>query len=178
MKVVSSFRARHTYEQYREVASKLRYDSETGFLYWTVPRACLRAGAKAGSTGSDGYEYVTYLRKDFTSHRLAWFIYYGELPLMMLDHKNGNKADNRISNLRLATPTENARNCRRAVNNKSGFKGVRWDASSKKFVATIRTGRKTIQLGGFASAEAAHAAYVEAAKIHHGEFYNSGERAA
>ena len=89
---------------------------------------------------------------------------------MVVDHINCNPLDNRKSNLRICTITENNRNTKIMRNNKSGYKGVSWDKYMKKWVAFIRINNKSKSLGYFNTPELAHAAYCAAAKEHFGEF--------
>jgi len=86
------------------------------------------------------------------------------------DHINGNKLDNRRSNLRTATNQQNAYNRGENSNNTSGFKGVSWENQKKKFRARIWISGKCNCLGFFESPEAASSAYREAANRLHGEF--------
>lgn len=89
---------------------------------------------------------------------------------MEVDHIDGDGLNNRRSNLRLTTHSENCRNRRRRSDNKSGFKGVCWNNSRRKWQAQVHAGGKTNHLGYFTSAEAAHVVYCEAAARLHGEF--------
>lgn len=86
------------------------------------------------------------------------------------DHINGNGLDNRRANLRLATSSQNGANRRRASNNSSGYKGVSWNRVTGKWQAMIRVNKRQINLGSYATPEAAHQAYCEAAQKHFGEF--------
>ena len=88
-----------------------------------------------------------------------------------VDHRNPFETlDNRKSNLRLATSSQQAMNQRLSSRNKTGFKGVSWDKSSRKFVAVIGLNNKLICLGRFLTPEAASEAYKQAAIEYHGEF--------
>ena len=87
-----------------------------------------------------------------------------------VDHINGNRLDNRRSNLRWATPQQNLFNQKRNCKNTSGFKGVTWSKSKNKFVAQIHHNSKGIFLGHFTDPKDAHEAYCEAAKRLFGEF--------
>ena len=69
-----------------------------------------------------------------SAHRLIWVLFNGDIPSdMQIDHKNGNRSDNRIENLRVVTLTENARNRGISKNNTSGVLGVCWDKSRDKW---------------------------------------------
>ena len=105
-------------------------------------------------------------------HRVAWFLHYGEWPCRQIDHVNGNRSDNRIANLRLATNSENVCNRGKPKNNTSGFKGVSWNSGRRAWLATIRRKGSNKNLGYFATREAAADAYNRAALKYHGEFAN------
>lgn len=104
----------------------------------------------------------------FLAHHLAWLLHYGEWPSLLIDHINGDSMDNRIVNLRLATPTQNARNCEKSKINTSGFKGV--TRYRKKWRAAISVDNRKLWLGLFETPQAAHEAYAKAARKYHGEF--------
>jgi hypothetical protein len=88
------------------------------------------------------------------------------------DHINGNKLDNRKSNLRSATKSENMCNRGKPKNNTSGFKGVYWHNQNKKWYARIELHSKGQHLGYFSTPELAAEAYNAAAVSLHGEFAN------
>jgi len=89
---------------------------------------------------------------------------------MHVDHISGDGLDNRRANLRLATYAQNNQNCRVYQNNKSGYKGVRWNRRDKRWLAEIRANGLRKYIGLFDSPAEAHAAYCAAAKELHGEF--------
>ena len=89
-------------------------------------------------------------------------------PGEIVDHVDGDVLNNRRSNLRLATHTDNMRNRKLQVNNKSGYTGVRIRRS--RWVAEIRVNGKKIHLGYFDNAEDAYKAYQNAASKYFGEF--------
>ena len=113
---------------------------------------------------------ISVLGVQIKTNRLVWALHNGIWPLdgMWVDHINGVKADHRIVNLRLATPTQNQQN-------KAGYgtyaKGVTWrDRQMNPYQAKIRVNGKRIHLGSFASEEEAAEAYKEACIKYHGEF--------
>lgn len=89
-----------------------------------------------------------------------------------VDHINGDRLDNRRSNLRVCTRSQNMRNRKTATRTKSGFKGVAWHKGNKKWIAHLKTGGKTIHLGYFTDKKKAALAYNNGAIIHHKEFAN------
>lgn len=89
---------------------------------------------------------------------------------MQVDHIDCNGLNNRRNNLRVATPSQNQYNKRRAANNSSGAKGVYWHKGDGRWHAQIRANNVKYHLGVFDTPEKAHAAYVAASLSLHGEF--------
>lgn len=88
----------------------------------------------------------------------------------VVDHINGDGLDNRRSNLRIATPSQNRVNAPRQSNNTSGYKGVSWNPVAKKWTASIGFERRNKNLGYFDTPEQAYAVYCEASAKIHGAF--------
>ena len=152
----------------------LNYDPERGLFTWRhsrIGRGC-RAGATAGRPNERGYLRLGIDGVRYKAHQLAWLYMTGEWPELQIDHRNNDKSDNRWSNLRLATGSQNQANRGLQRNNTSGFKGV--SARRGKFAAYIKRDGKKHTLGSFDTAEEAHAAYVAAAPLFHGEFARVG----
>lgn len=120
-----------------------------------------RRGYMRISVGTDG---------SLIAHRLAWLIFYGELPDCHIDHIDGNKENNAISNLRACSHNQNQHNQTKRKNNKSGYKGVSWMKNCSRWQAQICLNKKVRHLGTFKSAEDAARAYDAAARDIHGEF--------
>lgn len=154
-----------------EARALFTYDPATGGLRWRVRAArCVTVGDDAGSIKQDGYRSVTFRRKTYPAHRIAWAITYGEWPANILDHINGDRQDNRIANLRLADVALNAQNQRRAHrgNLSSGILGVHYYRRTGRWRATICVNGKNQYLGYYATAEEAQAVYIAAKRRLHG----------
>lgn len=95
-------------------------------------------------------------------------------PAQYIDHINGNPADNRIVNLREASPAENTHNKRKSHSNTSGIKGVSWHKRDKKWYAQMEKENKNIFIGAFKTIEEAAAAIKLKRKELHGDFTNHG----
>lgn len=152
----------------------LFYDPETGAFSWRRSRQGVRADLAAGRVNSRGYAQIGIDLRRYAAHRLAWLYVHGRWPDNDLDHINGDRADNRISNLREATEAENTWNRKTPRNNRTGLKGV-YKATAKRWRAQIKVAGERIVLGHFDSPEDAHAAYCVAAMKHFGEFASSGD---
>ena len=86
----------------------LSYNKDTGDLTWIKkPSDRARVGAIAGSVNNFGYMHVGLKGKQYKIHRVAWFLYYGVEPTLDIDHINGDRSDNRISNLRELSRKDN-----------------------------------------------------------------------
>jgi hypothetical protein len=152
-----------------ELLRALDYSPETGVFTWKI-QASTRAlvGSVAGSAYGD-YWSVRYLSVNYLAHRLAWFYVNGEWPPSDLDHRDTDKRNNRISNLREADDSLNGANKRLAANNTSGAKGVRRRANNR-WRASLEHGGKFISLGTYGSREEASAAYLAGAQKIFGDF--------
>ena len=127
----------------------LRYEPETGQLFWKArPRAFGPAGAaKAGAAAFDCPTVYGYLQGGIcggvvVAHRVIWAIVHGLWP-NQIDHINGDRADNRLANLREVDDAENRKNTALRADNKSGHHGVRWSEKLGRWRAEIRIGRKS-----------------------------------
>lgn len=88
----------------------------------------------------------------------------------MIDHRNSNRLDNRKQNLRESTKSTNGMNRGKPITNKSGYKGVSWNARVGKWYASIQKEQKSMGLGYYENIENARDAYIKAAKELFGEF--------
>lgn len=169
-----------------ELRQLLSYDSGTGFLRWkhrdikffrdTENRTASHAQAIWNAThpgkiatwdGSKGYLQCGVLKRKFMAHTVAWAIHYGEWPDKDIDHINGSRSDNRISNLRLATRKQNSAN--RGPNPGRLVKGV-YKHRNNRWRVQFCIGGKSKYIGIYDTIKEAADAYDELAKLHYGEF--------
>jgi len=127
----------------------------------------LSTGRVTGKLNKDGYLEIQLGKKRYLAHRIAWLCIYGEWPSHSIDHANRVKTDNRKSNLRYLTPSQQCQNTNVHPNNTSGYKGVSWDSSSGKWRARIRVNHKRFSLGFYDSAIEAYTAYLKAVPLYH-----------
>jgi hypothetical protein len=156
----------------------LSYDPETGVFTWMPdrPESHFRskrdqnswrtqfAGSKAGGMDNMGYICMWVGRKSQRAHRLAWLYIHGRLPSGQIDHINGQRADNRIANLREANHQENGRNQKRPKSNTSGHTGVCWNPRNNNWFAQIAISGENKYLGSFKFLEEAITARKHAEK--------------
>lgn len=154
-----------------ELRRLLSYDSGTGALTWVAcPKFKGAPGGIAGTGSKLGYLMVGIDRKYYGAHRIIWKMVTGEEPPAMIDHIDGDKANNRWANLRSADNGRNKQNTGMYRNNSSGVKGVCWDAAHKKWRAYISINGTQHKLGRFKNIEQA-AAVVASERIRlHGAF--------
>ena len=149
------------------------YDGEK--LVWknpTHPR--IKAGSIAGYT-MGGYVCLELFGRSEKAHRIIWEMYFGEIPKgYVIDHKDGNGLNNRLTNLRLATHAENMRNSKKRKNTTSKYKGVTYRKADKKWYAVIQVENKRVHLGSFKTEEEAHAEYCKVASVVFEDFFSNG----
>lgn len=147
----------------RSVTDFVRYDRETGQFYIAATGEPVRSHVTNGylrvSLGVYGMHYA---------HRLAWLCVTGEQPRGYIDHADGNPLNNAWSNLRSATPSQNAANSCRAKNNTTGAKGVTRYLGKYRAQICVRGERRW--LGDFDTLDAAREAYASAARSSFGKF--------
>jgi hypothetical protein len=150
------------------VAEILDYDPETGVFTRKKSTHKNHRGTTAGGINNSGYWCIRVGANRYLAHRLAWLLVYGEMPDRMIDHINGNPLDNRIANLRMASPNENAYNRKKRSDNTSGIKGV--SAAKQGLRARISVDGEMIHIGYFKTVDDAERAIREARNSLHREF--------
>lgn len=158
-----------------EVRQQFQYDRESG-----------EVARRDGYTGyiAQGYKTVSVKIGDrkwepYKAHRIAWVLHYGEWPAEQIDHINGDRLDNRLSNLRLASAAVNAQNRKSASStNRVGLLGVnaryRGCRVGVRYEARIRANGIDHRLGWFDSPQEAHAAYLAAKEKFHDGYVSGG----
>jgi hypothetical protein len=156
-----------------ELRSIVSYDPGTGSITWRVYRNAYGGkvipGTPAGRLDRNGYRVIVINGLVYWSGRLAWYLYYGVWPRGQIDHINMDFTDDRITNLREATMTQQRGNQRVRRDSRSGLKGVR-KTPEGRWSARVRYAGVKYYLGRFDTPEEAHAAYVAASKRLFGEF--------
>ncbi len=172
----------------------LRLDPDAGKLYWrerpihmfkpSFHRAETRcrmwnsryAGTEAFTAKSKGYCVGRLSKKTVRAHHVVFALHHGRWPAGQIDHQDGDRSNNKPSNLREVNAAENGRNTKTRADNTSGRVGVYFDKRNGRWFAAIGVNRKFLHLGTFADPEAAAKAR-EAAEIKYGFHENHGRRA-
>lgn len=158
-----------TQEALEMIRGLLRLDPITGVLVWRVQTGRGRRGVLVGTPHNrKGHRATRVAGRAYMVHRIVFALHNGRWPAGQVDHKNGDASDNRPSNLREATHAQNCMN-RRSCSRLGLPKGVAQQKNGR-FQARIGVARRLISLGTFDTPEAAHAAYMTAAREHFGDF--------
>jgi len=126
----------------------LEYNSETGLITWIKSSAKkIKIGQIAGSLNDKGYIKIILNRKNYQAHRLAWYLYYGSWPTNQIDHINGIKTDNKISNLRDVTNKQN--NLNKKGHREKTYKYYAFNKYSRKWTVQKQINGKQKYFGYF-----------------------------
>lgn len=156
------------------------FDYKDGNLYWKIQKQKMKPGSLAGSIlrkygNKTDYWVISVDNKSYKAHRLIWMYHFGYLP-PMIDHIDGDGLNNRIENLRIATPSQNSFNRKVSSASRSGIKNVYWNSKLGKWKVEIQAFKKSIYLGLFDSKEEAAIAAAKARTQIHGDFAFQGTR--
>ena len=174
----------------------LRYEPDTGKLFWLERSPDMFDGSASRSAewrcrnwnsrhcgneamptvDANGYKRGAIGGVQLLAHRVCWAIHHGEWPNQEIDHINGCKSDNSISNLRDVSRSENGKNLPRRHDNISGRTGVSFIKTEGLWVAQIVVSGKLIKIGRFPSFERAAKARDDA-EINYGFHRNHGRMA-
>lgn len=154
----------------KEIREFISYDKETGEFTSIKRRQGIKLGGRADRYEGGSalrYRLVFFHGRGYLAHRLAWYFETGEWPSVLIDHRNRDKGDNRFSNLRPATVSQNAMNSEIASRLP---RGVTLHRQTNKYQAQIGHEGKNLYLGLFDTPSEAHAAYAREAVARFGEF--------
>lgn len=133
-----------------ELKRILKYNPYTGVFTSKVDSKNKRSGDILGRN-SRGYTVIYIKNYNYRAHRLAWLYVHGAFPVNDIDHINGNRDDNRISNLRSVTNQENHKNKTLLSNNKHGVTGVGWCKKRLIWRVSITVDLKHVHIGYYSS---------------------------
>ena len=149
----------------KDIGDYLAYseESKTGLINKVHRSGNCRKGQESGYDGLNGYYIVGFENKLYRVHRVVYFLKTGVDPQeKQVDHIDGNKLNNKISNLRLADNQQNNANKKKRKTNTSGITGVYWRKDRNKWEADIMVSYKSHKLGHFDDFDKAVAVRVAA----------------
>lgn len=151
------------------------FEYRDGELYWKKLKVNnqVKVGDKAGFVTNNNYRNVIVDGKKTPVHHIVFIMHYGIVP-EKIDHKDNNRLNNRIENLRIATPANNSQNAIRRKDNTTGVKGVNYCKRDKMFIARIQANGIRHLVGYYKTLEEAEQAVIKARKQYHKEFANNG----
>jgi hypothetical protein len=157
--------------------SLVQYDGVTGSMIWQerpchlfTNQAQMKrwnrnyAGKNAAHVHPDGYAHTKIGNYYYGTHRLVWLYTHGLFPDGEIDHINGDRADNRIDNLRDVSKSTNHRNKQRPFHNKTGVIGVKLTKRGV-YMAEIFDGERKVFLGSFKDLRDAQIARLAAERV-------------
>ncbi len=146
----------------------LSYEPETGLFRWLTNEGGVNIGTVAGNVNSNGYLVVGLKGAKYRQHRLAWFYHHGVWPTGTVDHRDCNRANNSIGNLRDVPQAVNMQNQRKATSRSAlGVLGVYWSERRQGFMAAISINKKKKRRGPYKTQERADAAYLDLKRKFH-----------
>lgn len=146
------------------------FEYRDGELFWKTSNGNrAKIGYSAGSYRKDGRCTIRVEKRLYLRYRLIFLMKHGYLP-KIIDHIDGNPANDRIENLRAATQLGNMANSKIPVTNVSGIKGVSWHKLRQKWRAHCQVNKKSVHLGLFDNIQDAKKAVTLYRTEHHGNF--------
>lgn len=150
------------------------FDYKDGQLIWKISRGGkAQKGSVAGRKVKHNYTQIEVDRKTYYLHRLVFIYHNGYCP-KVIDHIDGNPANNKLENLREATLSENQMNSKISKNNSTGMKNVNWNTEANKYRVELSVNGRNKFIGYFDDPELAELVAIEARDKYHGRFANHG----
>lgn len=144
-----------------ELKEYFKYEPSTGKLFWNKrPSNRVVIGSEVGNYNDQGYKVCRFKGKTLRVHRIVWAVSKGEHPTEFIDHINGDKGDNRLTNLRVVSNAENLQNMKNS-------KGYTYHRKLNKWMAQIVVNKEYKYLGVFNTEHEAHESYLKAKKELH-----------
>ena len=128
-----------------QIMENFKYDPDTG----VVERKSRGKYVRLKAVNAGGYVHVHFGNMYLYAHRIAWAIHTGNVDFGVIDHINGDKTNNKISNLRCVTETDSQQNRPKQKNNKSGCVGICWDKRHNKWRVQIGINGTNTRVGEF-----------------------------
>jgi hypothetical protein len=138
--------------------SVLDYNKDTGEFTWIISKSGVCGKNPVAGGLCHGYIRIRINGKKYFAHRLAWLYVYGSWPKNQLDHINGNRSDNRISNLRNVTNRENQQNQYKHRNGK--IPNTQYIERLNKWASYVNIDRKKYYLGVYLTESQAKEAHL------------------
>ena len=145
------------------------FEYKDGVLYNKVDRLTSKKGCAAGYLRKNGYEQIKISGKAYLTHRLIYIMFFGTAP-DFIDHKDGNRNNNKIENLREATRSQNGLNSCVPKNNTSGSKNVYWKKQFCKYQVVLTVNKKLRSFGYYKDFDLAELVAIEAREKYCKEF--------
>jgi HNH endonuclease len=145
------------------------FEYKDGELFWKISKKGISKNKKCGYLNNRGYYMVGLNNKDYGVHRIIYFMFNGYFP-EFVDHKDGNKFNNKIENLRPATMRENNLNVKTKISNTSRYKNVCWNKEKQKWHVKIRHDGKNKHFGYYYDIEIAKFIAETMRNKYHGKF--------
>lgn len=155
----------------KELKKVLHYNPETGIFTWRVATARkITVGDRAGTITVHNARAIRVKNILKYEHHWAFFYMTGRFPKKQVDHINGDPSDNRFCNLRLVSASQNLFNTKIQKRNKTGVKGVWFDAPRQKYQVYVRINNRQIRLGWHDNIFDAAASAISGRLKYHGEY--------
>jgi len=149
------------------------FDYVDGDLYWKTSARQGWKGKKAGSLTNEGYITIKIDGKAYKAHRLI-MLWHGFELNEHVDHIDGNRANNKIENLRSCLESDNAKNRPTYKNSTTKIKNVVWNKKNKNYNVVIQANNKRKHIGCFYDLELAELVAYEAREKYHGVYARHG----
>jgi hypothetical protein len=156
-----------------QLKTVISYDPSTGVFTWIVSNRPGWDGKEAGWLLNNGYIAIEVFGQTVLAHRLAWFYSHGIWPVGEIDHRDRDRTNNRISNLRDVSKSTNQANVGLRTDNTSGVRGINWNKRLSRWAVRLQVNNKRYFLGYFDSFDDAVEARQLAFETHHKDEYDA-----